>query len=481
MPPTDAYIMDNWFPNPASVAVRNGSEAWATTLPGNVLTLAAYNGTTSNKLFAASGTAIYDVTSSGAATITSVTGLTNVKFQFVNMGTIGGRFLCMFNGADDGKYFDGTNWISVSLGGGATQISGVNPQSIINVNIYKNRMFLVEKNTASVWYLGLNAIYGAASKLDFSSLLNLGGNIVAMTTWTVDNTAGMNEYAVFISSLGEVLVYSGSDPSSATDWSLSNRFNIGRPAGYRCFERVGSDVIIIGADGAFPLSKALVTDRAQAQYAITDKIVNLVSTDFQSYADHFGWQLLLYPIGSKLVLNVPYVDGAASYQYVMNVITGAWCRFTGWNAFCFGKVGDSLYYGGNTKVYKCDYGTSDDGANIVADCQQAFQYFGSSAQKLFTAARPIIQSNGAVRPSFAINVDYDTTKPTGVSTFNNANFTPWNSPWYSPWSIANQVRKDWLSVTGYGFSGGPRMSVSIKRGKVSWQSTDIVFELGGVF
>lgn len=479
MPPTDAYIMDNWFPTASSVQVRNGSLSWATGLPSNVNTIATYNGATTSKMFAASGTAIYDVTTQGAVGAASVTGLTSDKFQFVNMGTIGGRFLCMFNGSDNGKYYDGTSWIDVSIGAGAQQIANVDPKNIINVNTFKNRMYLVEKNTANVWYLPLNAIYGSASKLDFSSLLTMGGNIVAMATWTVDNTGGMAEYAVFLSSQGDVLVYSGSDPSSATDWKLTNRFNIGRPASYRCFERVGSDLVIMGADGLFPLSKALVTDRAQTQYAITDKIVTLVSNDFQNYGNNFGWQVLLYPIGSKIVINVPYVNGANSYQYVMNTITGAWCRFTGWKAFCFGKYNDDLFYGANGVVYQCDVGHDDDGANIVADCQQAFQYFGSTQQKLFTMARPIIQSNGVINPAFAVNLDYDLTQPLNTSTFTSASFTPWYSAWFSPWSSSNQIRKDWQSLNGIGFSAAPRILLSVKLATVSWQSTDIVFQTGG--
>jgi len=477
MPPTDAFIMDNWFPTASNVVLRNGMSAYKTGFAAAINTLATYNGLTTTKMFAAAGTAIYDATVQGAVGAAVVTGLTSDKFQYVNMGTVGGRFLCMFNGADNGQYYDGAAWINVSIGAGATQIANVDPKNIINVNIFKNRMFLVEKNTANVWYLPLNAIYGAASKLDFSSLLNFGGNILAMTTWTVDNTAGMQEYAVFISSIGEVLVYSGSDPAVAANWTLSNRFNIGRPAGYRCYERVGSDVVIMGADGLFPLSKALVTDRAQTQYAVTDKIVTSISNDFQVYGNNFGWQVLLYPIGSKLIINVP--NGIGSYQYVMNTITGAWCRFTGWTASCFARMNDDLFFGGTTAVYQCDDGVSDNGAQINGDCQQAFQYFGSSNQKKFTMARPILQTNGTILVGFNLNLDFDLTKPTNVVSVTTAGATYWGSPWGSPWSAQLSLSKNWQSVGGFGFSAAPRLLANSANVTISWQSTDIVFENGG--
>lgn len=479
MPTQDAYILDNWFPNATSVVQRNGKKAWATGIPAAVNTLAIYNGASTSKMFAACAAKIYDVTATGAVGAAVVTGLASDKFQWCQMGTIGGRFLCMFNGVDNGQYFDGASWISVSMGAGATQIANVNPTNIISCNIYKSRMYLLEKNTANVWYLPLNAIYGAATKLDLSSLLSRGANIIAMATWTIDNSAGLQEYAVFLSSDGDVLVYEGADPSTSS-FTLAARFSVGRPAGYRCFEKIGSDLAVIGADGIFPLSKALVTDRSQEKYALTDKIVTLVSADFQSYANNFGWQIIIYPIGNKLILNVPTVAGTTSYQYVMNTITNAWCRFTGWNAFCWATQNDKLFYGGYGAVYQADTTTSDDGINIVADAQQAFQYFGVPTKKVFNMIRPVIVSTASVSPSIIMNVDFDIQKPLDTSTFTDFTTTLWGSPWLSPWSTELRVNKDWQTCTGIGIAGGVRLLVASNKANVSWSSTDIIFETGNV-
>jgi hypothetical protein len=481
MSPNDAVVMENWFPTPSSVDLRGGSEDWATGITGDVNTLAVYNGNTGSKLFAAAGANIYDATTMGAVGAAVVTGLTSDKWQTCQMGNVGGRFLLMFNGSDSARYYDGTSWITVTLGGGATQISGVNPNVIINCNIYKRRLFLVEKDTANVWYLPINSIYGAATKFDLSPNLRLGGTIVAMATWTADNTSGVKEYAVFISSAGEVIIYEGADPSSATDWAIAGSCYIGRPSGYRCTEKVGTDLVILCADGAFPLSKALTSDSAQENESITSKIQKLVSDDITTYGNNFGWQAKLYPDGNKLIVNVPKLEGTLSYQYVMNIITGAWCKFTGWNAFCFAVMGQSAFYGADGKVVKCDTGNSDNNVGIQAVCISAFNYFGGSNEKLFTAIRPIITSNGAITPSVAINTDFDLTSPSNVAAFSNVNFTPWYSPWYSPWSSSNQTRKDWQSVNGYGFTGAVAMAVNSKNADISWQSTDVVFKVGQTF
>ena len=81
-----------------------------------------------------------------------------------------------------------------------------------------------------------------------------------------------------------------------------------------------------------------------------------------------------------------------SHQYVMNMISGAWTEFGGWNAFCFEESDDNLYYGGDGTVYKCDTGTFDDnGSNIEADCQQSYSYYNQKAfiKRFFASAANI--------------------------------------------------------------------------------------------
>jgi hypothetical protein len=43
-----------------------------------------------------------------------------------------------------------------------------------------------------------------------------------------------DDYAAFITSEGQVAVYSGADPASSTTWSLVGVFDIGAPIGRRC-------------------------------------------------------------------------------------------------------------------------------------------------------------------------------------------------------------------------------------------------------
>lgn len=486
MPPTDAVILDNFFPQTTSCDLRLGYVQHATGLPADVESLMAYNSATSSKMFAGSGTAFYDVTSAGAVGAAVVSGLTNARWQHVNTGTPGGQFLMAVNGFDKLRGYTGSAWWVD--GDGSHDITGINTATCIHINTYKNRVYLVEKNSFSVWYLPLNSIAGAATELDLSPLFRLGGYLVAMATWTVDNTDGINEYAVFLSSQGEIAVYSGDDPGAA-NWAKRAQFRVGAPVGRRCFVEYGSDLAVVCLDGLMPLSKAMLTDRAQTEDAISYKITNLITADAAAYVDHFGWQVELYPPGNKLIVNVPEVEGARQYQYVMNTITGAWCRFTNWNAGCFEQMGDSLYFGSNLGatansafVAKCDTGYSDNGAYIFGEAKPAFRYFGAPGrQKQITMVRLVLKTAGSMQAAVAMDMDFTDRYPTATPTFSGTSQPPWNTtPWDSvPWGSTQGILKDWQGVNAVGDAGALHIRLVNNRSSVQWQSSQFLFKLGG--
>lgn len=359
----------------------------------------------------------------------------------------------------------------------APAITGVSPSTFINVNSYQGRLFFMVKNSAQVWYLGLGAIGGAANVLDFSTQLTLGGSIIAMATWSIQTDNGSTENACFLSSEGEILVYQGNDPALASNWSKIGSFRIGRPVGYRCFAKIGSDIAVLCADGLIPLSKAALTDRETRAIAVSDKIVNLINVDVHTYAGLNGWQVILFPIGNKVVINVP--ASPVPYQYVMNTLNSSWTKFTGWSANCWALVGDSLYYGDNGLVYQADTGQSDSGVAIKCNCVQAPNYFGTDEQKLFSLGRPIITSNGPVSMAFQVNTDIDLRIPTELSNYNTAQATYWGAPWLSPWTSISQVYKTWIPVGNLGYIGSVAISMLINSATVNWQSTDIAYSVGG--
>lgn len=480
MKSTDAVVMTNWFPSTATVDIRNGYQSHATGMTGAVETLMAYSYGATEELYAAVDGDIFDVTTAGAVGAAAVTGLTNSRLQYILMGTAGGNFLLAVNGADKMQVYTGAAWYA---DGTTTTVTGFDTADAAHINNFKNRVWLIEKDTLKAWYLPVSSIGGAANVLDFSGLFRLGGYLMAMTNWTIDNAAGVDDYAAFISSEGEVAIYQGTDPSSSTTWALKGTFRIGRPIGRRCAIKAGADVLILTTDGAFPLSKALLTDRAQMQMAVTDKITNLITSSIRQYKDNFGWQTIIHPVGNKMLINVPEIETSTSIQYVMNTITGAWCKFTGWDGFCWEIMSDKLYFGGTDEVFEADTSTDDNGSDIQADVQQAFSYFGdNTAQKHFKMIRVLFSAESDVTPAVIMNVDFSVNTPLGTPSYTTGGGSVWDvAPWNtSSWDSGDVLIKKWQGVTGIGYSGGVRLNNVSSGTKIRWQSTDIVYERGSV-
>jgi len=183
-----------------------------------------------------------------------------------------------------------------------------------------------------------------------------------------------------------------------------------------------------------------------------------------------------------LILNVPVSAGANQQQYVMNTLTGAWCRFQGWQANCFELYNDELYFGGISYVAKAWNTTTDNAGGIFIDGQQAFNKFGSQAQtKRFTMMRPMLLIDSSQAVNGAINIDFDNSAPT--SSIGTVAFTGavWDTGLWDTalWADALSVSKIWQGATGVGYWGSPHLQATLTGASLQWVSTDVVMEPGG--
>ncbi len=567
MLPTDAVEMINWYPTPSDIQLRKGYTKHSTGITGQVESLMNYASPTSQKIFAAAGTVIYDATSSGAATSVQ-TGLSNAKFQHVNVSTAGGHFLVACNGVDPVMIYNGSYWFKLAntttaqtissitrggtgnltatlttasahglITGNQVTITGATPSgfngtykitvtgtttftytmaadpggnasvmgsytvlgliggtvgavtytvdssTFINVNLFKNRLYFTQKDTMKCWYLETEAIGGEAFPLEFASIARNGGYLQAMGTWTLDAGEGVDDYAVFVTSMGEVIVYNGTDPSDPATWALKGVWQIGQTFSRRCFFKFSGDLLLLTQDGLLPLASALQSSRLDPRVALTDKIYYAVSQAADLYSANFGWQINYYAKQNMLILNIPVTEGAE--QYVMHTITKSWARFTGLGGKCWEIHNEDMYFGGNGFVGKFWDTNADNGSNINASVQQAYNYFDTRGQqKRFTMVRPIIISyDGTPSISAALNLDFDTTNATGALAFNPITYATavWDtSVWdQSSWG-GKTINKNWQSVTGVGYCAGLQLTTASQGIEVRWASTDFVMELGGV-
>lgn len=363
-------------------------------------------------------------------------------------------------------------------------ITGVDSSLFININVFKERLFYVEKNSMNVWYLNTKAVSGAASKLDFGSVAKMGGYIQAMGTWTIDAGQGVDDYAVFVTNMGEVIVYEGTDPSDVTKWALRGVWQLGSTFTRRCFAKFGGDLLLITQEGLVPLASALQSSRLDPRVNLTDKIYGAFAQATSLYSSNFGWEIQYFAKANMLIVNIPTNTGFE--QYVMNNITKSWGRFTGVQATNFEIHNDNLYFGGNGFVGKFWDTYADNGNVINATVQQAYNYFDSRGQnKRFTLVRPIfLTDNGLPSVFCAINTDFDTQSQLGQVSFNPSALSvglwdvgTWDNNF---WGGTLAVNKDWQGVSGIGYCASISLNVASKGIEVHWASTDFVMERGGV-
>lgn len=478
MKPSEAVILDNLVAKPTEVVLRSGCSDHVTGITGTVETLSVYNQSAgTSQMFGAAGTAIYNVTTAGAVGAAVQSGLTNARWQDVNFQTTGGKYLYMVNGADKPRLWDGTVWVAVD-NLSVPAITGVTTTTLVHVNVFQRRLWFTQKDTFKVWYLPVEAVGGAALAFDLQSLFPAGGYLVGMGTWTLDSGSGMDDHAAFISSEGEVAIYRGTDPAAAATWALVGVYRIGQPIGRRCYVSYGSDLLLITKDGVVPLSKALASSRVNTGISITDKIQKAVNEAAVTYAATFGWELSQFAEQSLLILNIP---STPNYQYVMCTLNGSWTRFIGWPASCFARMGDRLYYGQSGKVSRAYSGTSDAGVNINFEALPSFQYHGGMNLKRYTMARTIVNiDNSDIGVLLGINVDFDTTAPTGATTFASSDSALWDIALWDAglWGGTVSLQKNWQTVGGVGYCAAIHMKGSTRHANFSWQSTDYVYEPG---
>ncbi len=465
--PNEAVILENWFPYTSYVGIRKGSQDHVTGLPATVETLVEYapqSGT--NKLFAAAGSGIYDVTTAGVVGAAVVSGMTNARWQETMITTPGGSFLIMCNGADVPRVYNGTAWSAAS-------ITGVTATKLIHVCLFKNRLFFVEKDSAEIHYLPVQSIGGAVTPMPLGAVFKRGGYVMAVYTWTLDAGQGSDDHLVVISSKGEVAVYRGSDPSSATDWGLVGVFSLGVPLGRRCGIKYAGDLLINCVEGVMPLTRSLQSVTADSTVAITDKIQNSVSQAADEYSANFGWQLCLFEDLNMVILNVPAGNGA-NYQYVQNTISGSWAKFTGWNATTWLHSLSGLYFSSGAKIVKAWTGYFDNGANITADVVLSFQYFGDkAANKYFTMVKPYIFSSGNPSIKYGLCPDFNLLEPQGEFNFNTPVGMIWGQMYW------NGPSMNWggglVPITGGWHTVGAVANTAALRMKIQNNGSDVRF------
>ena len=487
MKPLDAYVMDNCFPGVQSLVLRPGSITWNTGSPSNIRSLLSYQAQYGGKLFAATNSGIYDVTNTGAFG-SSLLSCTNGRWRAQNFATPGGQFLIGANGTDPMLIYDGTSFYSVTGTSSPYAITGVTTSTISQLLAHKVRLWMVQEGTMNLWYLPVESIAGAAVVFPVGSLFKKGGSLVAMGTWSIDSGAGPDDFFIVATTMGELAVYQGTDPSSTSTWALVGVYDCPPPLGNQCFCDYGGDLLYLSQNGIIPLSKLVQSVIIDHSLNISFQIDGAFLDAAQTYGANPDWNMTVHKSASALVVNIPVATDSVSYQFVMNTITKAWCRFTGWNASCFAEFRGSLYFASGTKVYQAWEGFSDSGTAISGTICQAYNNFGSSSGIQITSIMPYMQATGQLSISYAIDTDFVVSGSQNNQTY-QIQGAIWDvSLWdEAEWANTGDVNASdflipqWMTVPSRpGFMHSLRTQFTSSTGSVAWTATQLMIRPTGL-
>lgn len=487
MPPNEAFVMDNWFPGGTSVDTRGGSMDYVTGITSPVESLEVYasgdvTSSTPSKLLAFAGGSIYDVSIAGPVTAPLMTGRSSNQITSAMFGNVGALRLIICSGGDVPLSYDGSALTALAITGVIGSVNLLHsPMS------YLGRLYFAQWGKLGFYYLAPQAIQGAASYFDLTPWCQKGGYLLTMITWSYELRDGSTtDYAVFITSEGEYIMYYGYDPSDPNNWQLAARYIGSVPIGLKGAFKFRGDIYLITEEGILTFSqiRQLGIDNENQQF-LTFKLGRLYY-DYTPFHTTYGWGVAIYPKGPYLLVNIPTssVISGPYIQYVMNTNTNAWCRFTGWNGISWALFDRKLYFGTyDGCIVLADDGNTDNGDPITANCRQAWNEFPDGSpldgfDKHWHFATLVMQSDGTPPVSMSISVNYEDSPPVPISApvFNPGaiwDIATWDVDY---WAGTGQPQNLMIPVGKLGYTLSPWvMGVTLGTG-LRWYATRLVYE-----
>lgn len=486
--PGAALVLDNWIPTQTGIKARGGSIEYADIGADPVTSLFVYRISGVSKLFAADEGSIWNITSTPSEDVTSQTGGYYSTTQFE---TSGGTYLFAANGTDSLRRYDGTSWLAIT-GVSAGAITGVTTSTLSHVWVWKNRLFFVQGGTMVSWYLSVDSIAGAASDHTLAGVFQRGGSLLFGATWSIDAGDGVDDKCAFISTEGEVAIYEGTDPADPDKFALVGRYDLGgKPLGKNAWMRAGGDLLIATLDGLVPLSQVLNKDPAALSLAAVSRNIE---PDWRTEAvarQSIPWDMEKWDEENLAVVALPVVGSSTPARtFIVNMETGAWSRFTGWDTRSLAVHSGALYYGtSDGKIMLANSGGSDDGSTYVCAMALHFDHMKRPGQfKTLKQARATFRGSKPFTPKLSASVDYAQIFPTAPSSVANYTVDTWDSGLWDTavWDASSSesvTSTRWVSITGAGFTHALQLQITFgvtPSPDCELMAIDVTMEIGGL-
>ncbi len=354
-----AQIADNWICRADGLHVRNGYTV-AQTLGGAVTSLLWYPG--------------------------SVIARTDGDWMGDVVANPGGRWLVMGKSGTAPLKYNGSSFTTAA-------ITGVASTTLSAFKWHVRRLWAIENNSLNLWYLAVDAVEGPARLLPLAAYARRGGTITAIASMKMDGGEGPEDRLAIVTSEGELIVYSGSDPDNAATWSLLGVYTVPAPVGRRCFATYGAGLALLTVKGLLSVPAVLSS-------AASGKPLVALSRNINPTLEALSPTAVIESENAEAT-----IIHAGDYQYVRDAETKGWSRWTGLGATHWLDTPEGLYFSSGTQVRL--YGGGLDGTQAVKTVAvDAFDRFGTNAKKTFRRIKPIYRVCQPYRARIEMLTDY---------------------------------------------------------------------------
>jgi len=399
----------------------------------------------------------------------------------------------------------------VAIAYGIPPITGVDTSDLSHVNVYRSRLYFVERGTFSVWYPPVDSLGGAAREFVLNGIFLRGGSLLFTATWSLDAGDGVDDKLVFVTTEGEAAVYEGGDPD-ADAWSLVGRYDLAPPMGKNAVMRAGGELLIATMEGIIPISAAITRDSAALSLAA---ITRTIEPEWKKevLARRKPWDMLKWPSHNMAIVALPtdassgtggfdagfdagfdvggdVTTGPAPYCFVVNVQTGGWTKYTNWNTRCLGLFEEWAYFGTTDgTVMKAEVSGSDDGHPYECVVVWQFDHLGDiGPTHLVQQLRTTFLASVPFTPKASLSSNYVIKLPAAPpAAANNPSGSEWD---VGSWDVAlwdaqglKHVTTRWTSAGRTGFCIAPQVQVlcgQLLAPDADLISLEVTFEHGGL-
>ena len=375
-------------------------------------------------------------------------------------------------------------------------INGSDPTNFVFVTVWKNRVWFVQRDSTRAWYLETVGIFtGKVVAFDFGAKMKYGGYLKGMYSWTLDAGMGVDDHLVAISSQGDLVIYTGTDPTSASSFQMRGVWFLGEsPRGRRGVSDYGGDLLVASQFGIIPLSRLVqgIDPGVDVQEYVTARVNPLYSQRYEERRNLFGFEIRSLPEQNAIIVVWPKTENTAPVQLVYHIPTRSWSVYVGVPALTMEHYQSKTFFGTlENQIFIMENGadnrTIDDpttATEVRFALLTAFSYYGAPARyKRVQFLRPIFVADSVPTYSIAARYDYDISDPLAVPPPGvDQDSAVWdNSLWdQAVWSGGYQLDQPVRGGAGMGRSVAVLLSGTTSSDSVTLAGIEIMMDGGGL-